>query len=122
MNLTYKNKIIKLCRLSKERRESSMAFIYGVLSEEYERLKEKKQDYEEKLKQLPKGALVKKRINGREYNYLMYRVNDKVKTEYIKEERLNEIHLQLERRKKIEKSLSSIKQDISIIEKVVKNE
>lgn len=98
-----------------------MAFIYGVLSEEYERLREKKQDYEEKLKQLPKGALVKKRINGREYNYLMYRVNDKVKTEYIKEERLNEIYLQLERRKKIKKSLSSIKQDISIIEKVVKS-
>jgi hypothetical protein len=98
-----------------------MAFIYGVLFEEYERLKEKKQDYEEKLKQLPKGALVKKRINGREYNYLMYRVNDKVKTEYIKEGRLNEIYLQLERRKKIKKSLSSIKQDISIIEKVVKS-
>lgn len=97
-----------------------MAFIYGVLEEEYERLQDKKRDYEEKLKYLPKGALVKKRINGKEYNYLMYRENAKVKTAYIKQDRVDEVRAQLERRKKIENSLSNIKKDMSIIEKVVK--
>jgi len=97
-----------------------MGFIYGVLSEEYERLIEKKQDYEEKLKQLPKGALVKKQINGRLYDYLMYRADGKVITEYIKKSRFEEVKAQLERRKKIENSLTSIYQDILLIEKVLK--
>lgn len=98
-----------------------MAFIYGVLAEEYERLQEKRRDYEEKLNQLPKGALVKKRINGKEYNYLMYRENSKVKTEYIKQDRVVEVRAQLERRKKIEDSLSNIKKDMAMIEKVIKS-
>ena len=97
-----------------------MGFIYGVLSEEYERLIEKKQDYEEKIKQLPKGALVKKQINGRLYDYLMYRADGKVITEYIKKSRFEEVKAQLERRKKIENSLTSIYQDILLIEKVLK--
>lgn len=97
-----------------------MGFIYGVLSEEYERLIEKKQDYEEKIKQLPKGALVKKQINGRLYDYLMYRADGKVITEYIKKSRFEEVKAQLERRKKMENSLASIYQDILLIEKVLK--
>lgn len=97
-----------------------MGFIYGVLVEEYTRLLEKQQDYKEKLKQLPKGSLVKKKINGRYYDYLMYRAEGKVITKYIKKNRFEEVKAQLERRKKIEILLASIKQDIGLIEKALK--
>jgi hypothetical protein len=97
-----------------------MAFIYGVLKEEYDRMLEKKNDYEKKLNDLPKGALVKKQINGRSYNYLIFRENKKVITKYIKKENFDTVQEQLERRKKIKKSLKSINDDLKIIKKVVK--
>ncbi len=98
-----------------------MPFIYGVLKEEYERLKDKKQDYENKLKQLPKGTLIKKQINGHKYNYLSYRVGRRVITNYIKVNNLDQIRDQLIRRKKIVEALDSIKADMCLIEKVVKD-
>jgi hypothetical protein len=99
-----------------------MPFIYGVLKEEYERLKEIRQDYENKLQQLPRGTLVKKRIGGHDYNYLAYRSGGKVVTDYIKSSCLDETSQQLERRKKIEEALAGVKIDMGIIEKVVKDE
>lgn len=97
-----------------------MAFIYGVLKEEYDRMIEKKDDYEKKLSELPKGSLVKKQINGRSYNYLMFREDKKVITKYIKKEDFDTVKEQLERRKKIKSSLKSINEDLKIIGKVVK--
>ena len=97
-----------------------MAFIYGVLEEEYDRMLEKKKDYEKKLSELPKGSLVKKQINGRSYNYLMFREEKKVITKYIKKEDFDIVKEQLERRKKIKSSLKSINEDLKIIGKVVK--
>jgi len=97
-----------------------MAFIYGVLEEEYDRMLEKKKDYEKKLSDLPKGSLVKKQINGRSYNYLMFREDKKVITKYIKKEDFDTVKEQLERRKKIKSSLKSINEDLKIIGKVVK--
>jgi len=97
-----------------------MAFIYGVLKEEYDRMLEKKNDYEKKLNELPKGSLVKKQINGHSYNYLMFRENKKVITKYIKKENFDTVQEQLDRRKKIKKSLKSINDDLKIIKKVVK--
>ena len=99
-----------------------MAFIYGVLCEEYDRLKSRKQNYEEELKQLPKGKLVKKRIKGKEYNYLMYRADNKVKTDYIKKDNLEKMCLQIERREKLEKKIVDIDIDLKLIEKVIKDE
>jgi hypothetical protein len=98
-----------------------MPFIYGVLKEEYGRLREKKQDYENKLQQLPKGTLVKKHIKGHDYNYLAYRAWGKVVTDYVKDNSLDEIRHKLEQRKKIEEALASIEVDMSLIEKVVKD-
>jgi len=97
-----------------------MAFIYGVLEEEYDRMLEKKKDYEKKLGELPKGSLVKKQINGRSYNYLMFRKDKKVITKYIKKEDFDTIQEQLERRKKCKSSLKSINEDLKIIGKIVK--
>jgi len=97
-----------------------MAFIYGVLKEEYDRMLEKKNDYEKKLNELPKGSLVKKQINGRSYDYLMFRENKKVITKYIKKENFDVVQEQLDRRKKIKKSLKSINEDLKILEKVVR--
>jgi hypothetical protein len=98
-----------------------MPIIYGMLKEEYERLKDKKQDYENKLRELPKGTLIREKINGHEYIYLSYRDGRSVKTDYIKGNNFDQIRNQLSHRKRILEALNSIKVDMCLIEKVVKN-
>lgn len=97
-----------------------MPFVYNSLRNEYSGLQEKKQDYLLELQELPRGALLKKRIKGREYDYLVYRESGKVVTTYVKQDRVPQVRAQLERRKEIEKVLSGITVDMKLIEKVVK--
>lgn len=99
-----------------------MAYIYGVMVEEYGRLKEKKDDFEMKMQALPKGSIVQKKINGKSYSYLMYKENGKVKTEYVKQDCLEELQKQIERRKRLQSDIKSINADMKILEKVVKKD
>ena len=59
-----------------------MGVIKGVLKEELDNSLRMQNSYEQELKRLPKGSLVKKRIKGQEYYYLIYRENGKVRFIY----------------------------------------
>ena len=50
-----------------------MPVIKSVLKEELENSLRMKSDYERELAKLPKGSLIKKRIKGHEYYYLVFR-------------------------------------------------
>jgi hypothetical protein len=56
--------------------------IKGLLREELENSLRMKERYEEALNQLPKGVLVKKRIKGHDYYYLLYRDGGRVRLDY----------------------------------------
>lgn len=59
-----------------------MGVIKGVLKEELRNSLQMQKSYERELNKLPKGSLVKKRIKGREYYYLVFRDNGKVRFVY----------------------------------------
>ena len=59
-----------------------MGVIKGVLKEELNNSLRMQVSYERELKKLPKGSLVKKRIKGQEYYYLLFRENGKVRFVY----------------------------------------
>ena len=59
-----------------------MGVIKGVLKEELNNSLRMQASYERELKKLPKGSLVKKRIKGQEYYYLLFRENGKVRFVY----------------------------------------
>jgi hypothetical protein len=59
-----------------------MGVIKGVLREELVNSLRMQSNYERELKKLPKGSLVKKRIKGRDYYYLLMREAGKVKFVY----------------------------------------
>ena len=61
-----------------------MSIIKNVLMEEFERLERMEKSYRDKVNKLPKGALIVKNINNRQYNYLVYRENQKVIQKYLK--------------------------------------
>ena len=60
---------------------------------------------QKKIADLPKGALRRKMIKGREYYYLQYREGKQVKSRYIHAEELKDISRQIEERKELEKRL-----------------
>ena len=52
-----------------------MKVIKGVLKEDLNKSLRMKKDYQRELAKLPKGSLVKKKIRGKEYYYLVLRKN-----------------------------------------------
>ena len=59
-----------------------MGPIKGVLKEELSNSSRMKKGYERELAKLPKGSLIKKKIKGHDYYYLVVRKNDKVMFAY----------------------------------------
>ena len=59
-----------------------MKVIKGILKEELNNSLRMRKDYQRELAKLPKGSLVKKKIRGREYYYLVLREKGKVKFIY----------------------------------------
>jgi len=59
-----------------------MRVIKSVLKEELDNSLKMQKNYKRLLTKLPKGALVKKKIKGREYFYLVFREEGKVKFVY----------------------------------------
>ncbi len=97
-----------------------MSIIKSVLEDEYNRLKDMERVYLRKLKDLPRGSIVMKKIKSKKYPYLVYREGKKVKTQYIKKKDLPAIKNQIIQRKKYEKYLQEIYKDFIIIKKAIK--
>ena len=100
-----------------------MKILNDILQEEKERLLELEKMYKSKIKQLPKGSLIKKNIKGHEYYYLNYRVDKKQVFQYIgklSEKEVKDLVTKIEERRKFEKFLRQVKKDIKEIEKKIK--
>ena len=64
-----------------------MSILKSVLQEEYQRLIELLNNYEDKLKKLPKGSISRKVINREVYLYRVFRENGKIRFIYIGKEK-----------------------------------
>ena len=60
------------------------------------------------LESLPRGYISKKTIHGKKYFYLQYLDNKKIVSKYIKENELEPLKKDLERRKEIEKEIDNL--------------
>jgi len=95
-----------------------MGVIKGVLKEELENSLRMKSDYERELAKLPKGSLIKKKVKGHEYNYLLLREKGKVKFIYkgkVSDEEIKKYKEAKEYRAKYRKLLSQVKKQIRFL-------
>lgn len=96
-----------------------MGVIKGVLKEELGNSLQMKKSYERELAKLPQGSLIKKKIKGHEYYYLLLRENGKVKFVYKgKQVPVGDIKKYKEAkeyRAKYRKSLSQVKKQIKYL-------
>lgn len=85
-----------------------MTVLEEVLLEEYERILRTEALIKDELEQLPRGYISVKKINGRNYHYLQFRQDSKVKSQYIKAAEVDAIREGLAARKKDMESLASL--------------
>jgi len=95
-----------------------MGVIKGVLKEELENSLRMKSAYERELAKLPKGSLIKKKVKGHEYYYLLLRDKGKVKFIYkgkVSDEEIKKYEEAKEYRAKYRKLLSQVKKQIRFL-------
>lgn len=96
-----------------------MGVIKGVLREELENSLQMKKDYERELAKLPKGSLIKKKIKGHEYYYLLLREGGKIKFIYkgskVSKDEIEKYKQAKEYRAKYRKLLSQVKKQIRFL-------
>lgn len=95
-----------------------MGVIKGVLKEELENSIGMKSDYERELAKLPKGSLIKKKVKGHEYYYLLLREKGKVRFIYkgkVSDEEIKKYKEAKEYRAKYRKLLSQVKKQIRFL-------
>lgn len=94
--------------------------IKSVLIEEQRRLERALKAYESEIKNLPKGSIQMKKINGRIYAYRAWRSGNNIVTERIMDEVIDEMRKNINRRQRIEKQIREIKKELKYLEKVIK--
>jgi len=95
-----------------------MKVLKGILKEELGNSLRMKKNYERELAKLPKGSLIKKKIRGREYFYLVCRDKGKVKFIYkgkVSEDRQRKYKNAKELRARYRKLLSEVKKQIRFL-------
>jgi len=99
-----------------------MSYLKSILEEEHQRLKELSEKYQTAILSYPRGTISVKKRRQKEYLYLVYRQNDKVKFEYIgpgDSEKAETVIKQVELRKNYEAKLKQVKNDLTEIEKAI---
>ena len=98
-------------------------FIKDMLNEELQNSVQIRKDYEQALKDLPKGSLVRKVIGGHEYFYLAFRDGKKVRFDYMGKLDKDEIAKHEEAKKlraRYRKKLSEVDLQIKFIRKALR--
>lgn len=85
-----------------------MTVLEEVLLEEYKRILRTEALIKKELEQLPRGYISIKKINGRNYYYLQFRQDSKVKSQYIKTAEVDAVREGLALRKKDMDALASL--------------
>jgi hypothetical protein len=99
-----------------------MSILSEVLQEEYDRVLRTISAYEREAAMLPKGHVAVKRIKNKEYYYLQWRDGQKTKSKYIREEELEGLRLQIERRNHLISSIREMRKSEKEFHKVLGRE
>ena len=96
-----------------------MKVIKGVLKEELANSLAMERSYERELARLPKGSLIKKKVKGNEYYYLVLREQGKVrfiyKGKHVSEKEIGKYEHAKEYRAKYRRLLSEVKKQIAFL-------
>jgi hypothetical protein len=99
-----------------------MSIFKDTLKEEVNRLNQLKGKYEKELESYPKGTLSGKSRGGKLYYYLAYRINKKIKFDYVGKEGSEKVLSMkglISKRQTIENKLKQVKNELKDISKSI---
>lgn len=100
-----------------------MNILISTLKEELATAKRLEGKYLQKIKELPRGSFITRTIRDKQYGYLTFRENGKVKQEYLgslNEERTNFYKSAVDQRAEYKRKLKSVREQIKIIERALR--
>ena len=77
--------------------------------------------YKEEHERLPKGSISEKIVGDKTYYYLKYREGKRVVSQYISKTHIEELRMQIEKRKHIEAMMASLQEELVIANKVLED-
>lgn len=97
--------------------------IYGMLQEEKQRNLRLQDTYKQEIGALRKGSIMRRNISGKNYYYLKYRENNKVRTDYIGKDLsiIEEVRRETEKRKYLQSVLKRLQLEYKQISLLVKD-
>ncbi len=96
-----------------------MSILEDVLEEEYRRSVKLCHLMECELNSLPKGSIRARKIKSHEYYYLNYREGDKVCSDYLRADKVEEVREKINRRHELTAALKEQKRSQKQIEKAL---
>lgn len=96
-----------------------MRSMIGILKQELVRLKEAEKSYLREIKKLSKGSLQRKKIKGINYLYLVSSRHSKISYRYVRESELKQLKEEIALRKKYQKLLKEVRNNIKRISGIV---
>jgi hypothetical protein len=106
-------------------RGDKMGMLRDMMIEERERLLNVIKVYKGKMKDLPKGSIVKKRINNIDYAYMNYRENGKHISKYIgpfNSNKVSSLIKQINEHKKYKKLLKQTNDNLKDVQRYFRGE
>ncbi|MBI4178367.1 hypothetical protein HY522_02945 [bacterium] len=95
-----------------------MAILKGILNDSWKHYRSQEVRIRSRLRQLPKGSILKRRLAGREYFYLKFRRNEKVVSRYLGKDRPVQLEKSIQERRLLQKQLRDVKQSLRLLVKV----
>ena len=94
-----------------------MDVLRGILSESKEYYRDAKNKIEKRLAGLPEGSIKRRKIAGKKYYYLQYRVGSKVTHKYLGKDRPEDLLKQLNERMALKAELKKVTEALRILKR-----
>lgn len=92
--------------------------MYKTLITEYQSVLERIRHIEQQLQELPSGYISTKKINGRVYHYYQRRIQDKIVSKYLPDDKTDSMMLQIKLRKAYHAELKNLTKSKKAIESI----
>lgn len=100
-----------------------MNILISTLKEELATAKRLERKYLQKIKELPRGSFITRTVRNKQYGYLTFREEGKVKQEYLgslNEERISFYKNATSQRTEYKRKLKSVREQIKIINRAIR--
>ncbi len=95
-----------------------MAILQNILKESWGHYQGMKQRIESRLRKLPQGSVLKRKLAGHDYYYLKVREGNRVISKYLGREKPKDLEKAIEERRLLQKQLREVRQNIRLLKKI----